>query len=200
MEDEGLEIVSTNWIYGERQLMTKTEVKSLDDLKGLKIRVPNNDISIKMFDLLGSAATPMALSDVYTSLSQSVVDGVENPLTTLYNNAFQEVCKNVTMTNHQMTFSNFIMGKDFWDSIPEEYQTAIIDCGKEAAEYNNDLYQKQSEEMVAALEDAGCTVTELDDATYEEFKNACMKLYEDYEADGTWSEGLYDQIQEIIAE
>ena len=47
------------------------------------------------------------------------------------------------------------MGKDFWDSIPEEYQTAIIDCGKEAAEYNNDLYQKQSEEMVAALEDAG---------------------------------------------
>ena len=200
LEDEGLEIVSTNWIYGERQLMTKTEVKSLDDLKGLKIRVPNNDISIKMFDLLGSAATPMALSDVYTSLSQSVVDGVENPLTTLYNNAFQEVCKNVTMTNHQMTFSNFIMGKDFWDSIPEEYQTAIIDCGKEAAEYNNDLYQKQSEEMVAALEDAGCTVTELDDATYEEFKNACMKLYEDSEADGTWSEGLYDQIQEIIAE
>ena len=54
--------------------------------------------------------------------------------------------------------------------------------------------------MVAALEDAGCTVTELDDATYEELKNACMKLYEDYEADGTWSEGLYDQIQEIIAE
>ena len=142
----------------------------------------------------------MALSDVYTSLSQGVVDGVENPLTTLYNNAFQEVCKNVTMTNHQMTFSNFIMGKDFWDSLPEEYQTAIIDCGKEAAEYNNDLYQKQSEEMVAALEDAGCTVAELDDATYEEFKNACMKLYEDYEADGTWSEGLYDKIQEIIAE
>ena len=81
-----------------------------------------------------------------------------------------------------------------------ERQLMTIDCGKEAAEYNNDLYQKQSEEMVAALEDAGCTVTELDDATYEEFKNACMKLYEDYEADGTWSEGLYDQIQEIIAE
>ena len=199
LENERLEIVSTNWIYGERQLMTKKEIKSLDDLKGLKIRVPNNDISIKMFDLLGSAATPMALSDVYTSLSQGVVDGVENPLTTLYNNAFQEVCKNVTMTNHQMTFSNFIMGKDFWDSIPEEYQEKIIECGNEAAEYNNDLYKKQSEEMVQALEDAGCTVTELDEDTYNEFKDACMKLYEDYEADGTWSEGLYDKIQEIIA-
>lgn len=79
------------------------------------------------------------------------------------------------------------MGKDFWDSIPEEYQTAIIDCGKEAAEYNNDLYQKQSEEMGSCS--GRCRmymITELDDATYEEFKNACMKLYEDYEADGTW--------------
>ena len=53
--------------------------------------------------------------------------------------------------------------------------------------------------MVQALEDAGCTVTELDEDTYNEFKDACMKLYEDYEADGTWSEGLYDKIQEIIA-
>lgn len=200
LENEGLEIVSTNWIYGERQLMTIDPVTSLEDLKGLKIRVPNNDISIKMFDLLGSASTPLALNEVYTSLSQGVVDGVENPLTTLYNNAFQEVCKNVTMTNHQMTFSNFIMGKDFWDSIPEEYQEAIISCGEEAAKYNNELYMAQSEEMVAALEEAGCTISELDDATYEEFKASCQQLYTDYEEDGTWTAGLYDTIQEIIGE
>ena len=93
--------------------MTKKAVSSLKDLKGMKIRVPNNDISVQMFNLLGAAATPMALSDVYTSLSQGVVDGVENPLTTLYNNKFQEVCKNVTLTNHQMTFSNFVVGTEF---------------------------------------------------------------------------------------
>ena len=119
---EGLQIISTNWVYGERELMTKKEIQSLEDLKGLKIRVPNNDISIAMFNMLGSAATPLALNEVYTSLSQGVVDGVENPLTTLYNNDFQEVCKNVTMTNHQMTFSNFIVGADYWNTIPEEYQ------------------------------------------------------------------------------
>lgn len=200
LEDEGLEIISTNWIYGERQLMTKEPVTSLEDMKGLKIRVPNNDVSVQMFDLLGSAATPMALSEVYTSLSQGVVDGVENPLTTLYNNAFQEVCKNVTMTNHQMTFSNFVVGKDFWDTIPEEYQEAIISCGEEAAEYNNELYKAQSEEIRTELEASGCTVVELEDDAYEEFKEACLKLYEDYEAKGTWTEGLYDTIQEIIGE
>jgi tripartite ATP-independent transporter DctP family solute receptor len=200
LEDEGLEIISTNWIYGERQLMTKEPVTSLKDMKGLKIRVPNNDVSVQMFNLLGSAATPMALSEVYTSLSQGVVDGVENPLTTLYNNAFQEVCKNVTMTNHQMTFSNFIVGKDFWDTIPEEYQEAIISCGEEAAEYNNELYKMQSEEIREQLEAAGCTVVDLEEDVYEEFRDACLKVYEDYEANGTWTAGLYDSIQEIIGE
>ena len=200
LEGQGLKIISTNWIYGERQLMTKKPIASLDDLSGLKIRVPNNDISVQMFNLLGSASTPMALADVYTSLSQGVVDGVENPLTTLYNNKFQEVCKNVTMTNHQMTFSNFIVGKDYWDTIPEEYQQAIIEAGEEAAKYNNELYQAQSADMVKALEDAGCTVTSLDDATQASFKEACLQLYMDYEDKGTWTKGLYEQIQGIIGE
>ena len=198
LEGEGLEIISTNWIYGERQLMTKTPVTSLADLKGLKIRVPNNDISVSMFNLLGAASTPLALNEVYTALSQGVVDGVENPLTTLYNNNFQEVCKNVTMTNHQMTFSNFIVGKDFWDTIPEEYRQTVLDCGAEAAQYNNGLYQEQSQEMQKQLEAAGCTISTLDEAVQAEFKAACEQLYQDYEAQGTWSAGLYDQIQAII--
>ncbi len=197
---QGLQIISTNWVYGERELMTKKEITALNDLNGLKIRVPNNDISIEMFNMLGSAATPMALSDVYTSLSQGVVDGVENPLTTLYNNDFQEVCKYVTMTNHQMTFSNFIVGADYWSTIPEKYQKAIIECGEQAAEYNNELYAAQSEEMIAGLEEAGCTIAYLDADIQEEFKNACLELYKNYEADGTWTEGLYDRIQDIINE
>ena len=198
LEEQGLKIVSTNWVYGERQLMTKNPVNSLADMKGLKIRVPNNDISVTMFNDLGSASTPMALSEVYTSLAQGVVDGVENPLTTLYNNKFQEVCKYVTMTNHQMTFSNFIVGETFWNSLPAEYQEAIISCGEEAAAYNNDLYQQVSQEMQDKLTAEGCTITTLDDATQEEFKNACVQLYRNYEANGTWTTGLYDQIQAMI--
>ena len=198
LRDEGLEIISTNWIYGERQLMTTEPVTSLADMQGMKIRVPNNDISVTMFNNLGAASTPLALSDVYTSLQQGVVDGVENPLTTLYNNAFQEVCKNVTMTNHQMTFSNFIVGTDFWSTLPEEYQQIVLDCGAEAAEYNNELYQEVSQEMQDALEEAGCTIYTLDDAALAEFQEASVKLYDDYEANGTWTEGVYDQIQEII--
>lgn len=198
LEEQGLKIVSTNWVYGERQLMTRSPVKSMADMKGLKVRVPNNDISVTMFNDLGAASTPMALSEVYTALSQGVVDGVENPLTTLYNNKFQEVCKNVTMTNHQMTFSNFIVGKTFWDKLPPEYQEAIISCGREAALYNNELYQQVSQKMQQALSSEGCTIITLDEATQAEFKDACVKLYKEYEEKGTWTKGLYDKIQAII--
>ena len=196
---EGLEIVSTNWIYGERQLMTKTPVRSVADLKGMKIRVPNNDISVKMFNNLGGASTPMALSEVYTSLQQGVVDGVENPLTTLYNNAFQEVCKNVTLTNHQMTFSNFIVSAAFWSQLPEKYRQAILEAGVEAAAFNNEEYGKVSAKMESALKEAGCAIIRLEDAALEEFKKASVALYQEYEDKGTWTTGLYDQIQAIIA-
>lgn len=199
LQAEGLEIISTNWIYGERQLMTTKPVASLSDLKGMKIRVPNNDISVSMFNLLGAASTPMALGEVYTSLQQGVVDGVENPLTTLYNNAFQEVCKNIVMTNHQMTFSNWVIGADFWATIPEDLQQIILECGEEAALYNNDLYKSQSADMVSKLEEAGVTFSELEPEVYAQFKDACVELYKNYEADGTWSAGLYDNIQAIIA-
>lgn len=197
---EGLEIVSTNWIYGERQLMTKTPVRSVADLKGMKIRVPNNDISVKMFNNLGGASTPMALSEVYTSLQQGVVDGVENPLTTLYNNAFQEVCKNVTITNHQMTFSNWIVGADFWAQLPEEYQKAVLEAGEEAALFNNEAYAKVSEQMESALKEAGCEIITLDDAALEEFKSMSVALYDEYEKAGTWTPGVYQKIQDIIAQ
>ncbi|MDC7288470.1 C4-dicarboxylate TRAP transporter substrate-binding protein [Blautia schinkii] len=198
LEDEGLKIVSKNWIYGDRQLLTKDPIESLADLKDLKIRVPNNDISVKMFNLLGAASTPMALSEVYTSLSQGVVDGVENPLTTLWNNNFQEVCKHLTMTGHQMTFSNFIVGKDFFDTIPEEYQKAIMEAGDEAAEYNNELYKEETEELLGKFEEAGVTVHELSDL--DDFKAAVQELYQQYEDEGTWTAGTYDTIQKIINE
>lgn len=73
-----------------------------------------------------------------------------------------------------------------------------MECGQEAAEYNNDLYEQVSQEMQDALEAAGCTIYTLDDAALAEFKKASEKLYKDYEDNGTWTPGLYDEIQNII--
>ena len=73
-----------------------------------------------------------------------------------------------------------------------------MEAGEEAAEYNNELYKQVSDEMMKNMTDAGVTVYELDDAMFKEFQDASEKLYADYEANGTWTKGLYEQIQGII--
>lgn len=70
LEDNGLKIIASNWVYGDRHLLTKKPVNSLADLKGMKIRVPNNEIQVKGFEVLGAVPTPMPLGDVYTALQQ----------------------------------------------------------------------------------------------------------------------------------
>ena len=77
------------WYYGTRQLTTKNKpVKTPDDMKGLKIRVPNAPLTVANMKAMGGNPTPMAFTEVYLSLSQGIVDGQENPLPTIVGNKF----------------------------------------------------------------------------------------------------------------
>lgn len=196
LTDSGLKIVSDNWIYGDRHLMTKTPITKPEDLKGLKIRVPNNDISVKMFNMLGAASTPMALSEVYTSLQQGVCDGVENPLTVLYANKFQEVCKNLTLTGHQKTFSSFVMSNDVYNKLTPEQQEILIAAGQEAALYNNECYNELTAQMIDKFKSEGINIIELENV--EPFRELVKPLYKEYEDNGIWTSGLYDNVTEIM--
>ena len=69
-------------IYGSRHIMCKVPVRTPSDLKGVKIRVPNSDLSISMMEAMGGVGTPMSLSEVYASIQQGVIDGMENPIAT----------------------------------------------------------------------------------------------------------------------
>ena len=71
-----MKIVAANWKYGARHTLTNKPVNKLEDLKGLKIRVPTNIIQVKGFEVLGATPTPMALGEVYTALQQGTIDGV----------------------------------------------------------------------------------------------------------------------------
>ena len=93
LEEKGLKIIASNWIYGERHTLTNVPVNTVDDLKGLKIRVPSNEIQSKGFDVLGATSTGMALGDVYQALQTKTIDGAENPLATLYGRKLHEEAK-----------------------------------------------------------------------------------------------------------
>jgi tripartite ATP-independent transporter DctP family solute receptor len=195
LEKKGLKIVSNNWIYGDRHLLTKKPVYSPNDLKGMKIRVPNNQISVKMFNLMGAASTPMALADVYTALQQGVCDGVENPLPVLYANKFQEICKNLTLTAHQKNFSVFITGTKFFNALSNQQKRTIMESGDEAALFSNKRLEVQTARMISEFKKSGCKIIKVNTS---KFSKKVLPLYEEYETSGKWTPGLYKKIQSIV--
>ena len=124
LAENGLRIVTSNWEYGTRELMTTKPVRTLDDLSGMIIRTPNNVMQMKTWEEMGAAPTAMALGDVYTATQQGTVEGMENPLATLYGQAYYEVAKYITLTKHVLMPTQWICNEDFFQSLtPEQQQT-----------------------------------------------------------------------------
>ena len=192
LETKGLKVLTANWIYGDRQTLTKKPVKTVVDLKGMKIRVPNNTIQVKGFEVMGATPTPMALGDVYTALQQGTIDGLENPLPVLYNGKFQEVAKYLTLDAHIKNFTTWVTGTTFFDSLTADQQKILIETGDEAGLYNNTVQEKVSKETLQKFKDDGVTVTEINSA---EFKKAGMKFYTLPEFTSKWTPGLYEKVK-----
>lgn len=193
LEKQGLKLITSNWKYGDRHTLTTKPVRSVSDLKGKKIRVPNNDIQIKGFEVLGATPTPMALGEVYTALQQGTIDGLENPLPVLYNGKFHEVAKYLTLDGHVKNFTTLVMGVDTFNSMTEEQQKIFIETAEEAGVYNNELVEEANKETLKLFEEEGVEIIEVD---YEEFKEGAEGFYSLPEFTKIWSDGLYERVKE----
>ena len=99
-EKAGYQMVAV-WENGFRQITNNAHpIKTPDDLKGIKLRVPKGKWRIKMFQAYGASPSAMGLSEVFVALQTGVMDGEENPLTQIYTSKFQEVQKYLSMTDH----------------------------------------------------------------------------------------------------
>lgn len=195
LESAGIKILASNWRYGVRHTLTTKPVTSVEDIKGMKIRTQSTTIHVKGFECLGATPTPMALSDVYTSLQQGTIDGLENPLSVLYSGAYQEVAKNLMLDGHIRDLSSICISNDFFSTLTEEQQGWLIQSCEEAGEYQNELAEAADEEALQNLQDAGVIVNEVD---VESFKAAAESFYEDPEVTAMWSDGLVDTVKAII--
>jgi len=200
LAEQGLQMIAANWAYGARHTLTTKPVNAVEDLQGMKIRVPNNTIQIKGFEVLGATPTPMALGEVYTSLQQGTIDGLENPLSVLYNGSYHEVAKYLILDGHVLNYTTWICGTTFYDSLTAEQQGWLLASAYEAGVYNNELAASQDAEMIEKFKEVGVTVVEPDAATMAGFQEAASAFYELPEFTSTWSEGLYDTVKAILGE
>ena len=193
LNDMGIKMIAANWAYGARHILTTKPVNTVDDLAGLQIRVPTNQIQTKGFEVLGATPVGMSLGDVYTALQQGTIDGGENPLSTLYGRKHHEVAKYLIMDGHVLNFTNWVCSSMWFDGLTPEQQEALVETGKEAGIYNNELQAEADDYYKGLMIKEGVTVVEPTEEVLEGFREKAKAFYDEGATFG-WSDGLYDTV------
>jgi TRAP-type transport system periplasmic protein len=114
------------WENGFREITSSTKpIRTVDDLRGFKIRVSPGKIRIDTFQSLGASPTPIAVSELYTALQTKIVEGQENPLLNIETQRFFEVQKYCAMSNHMWTGYWTLVNPDKWKMLPPNYQAIV---------------------------------------------------------------------------
>jgi len=151
-------------------------INSVDDLKGMKIRVPDMELYSTTFNAMGATTVTVSLNELYMALQQKVADGQDNPASTFWAQSFQEVQKYVTLTHH-MLGTNFVLMNDKWlKNLDEADQDLIKDAAKEAQAYQREYLAGVEDELVEKIKEAGVEVNEPTDI--ESFREACANVPE----------------------
>jgi tripartite ATP-independent transporter DctP family solute receptor len=153
----------TFYSSGARSFYSTKPITSIEDLKGLKIRVVQNKLNIDLMSALGASATPMAYGEVYSALQTGVIDAAENNYPSYYSSKHYEVAKNYIIDAHQRVPEVLIMSKAAWDKLSPDDQAIVKEAALESTQYQRDewaSFEKVSEEAIRA---AGVTITEVND-------------------------------------
>lgn len=147
---------------GPRNLTSNRPITSPDDLDGLKMRVPNVPLFVDVWSSLGAQPTPMAFSEVFTSLQNGTIDAQENPLALIRSASFDEVQSHVNQTEHVRSWIYLTISEQTWNRLSDEDKEAVMQAAAVAQEYERELFEQSVADDRAYLEGKGMTFVEVD--------------------------------------
>ena len=159
---------------GFRQLTNSVrKVKSVDDMKNLKLRVAGSNLLMECYKRWGADATNMNWSETYTALQQKTVDGQENPLPAIDAASVQEVQPYTSLWNANYDCLFFCINQNIYNALTPEQQAVIDECGRKATEYERYINRAGDEEILGRWQNKnGVTVTTYEDLDVDSFKQA----------------------------
>ncbi len=167
-------------------------ITSIDDLKGMKIRVMQSDVFVDMMAALGANATPMPYGEVYSAIQTGVIDGAENNWPSFESSGHFEVAGYYTLNQHLIVPEVLVMSKANWDKLSPEDQALVRQAAKDSIPVNRELWaarEKVSEEKVRA---AGVQIIDSIDKT--PFIEAMVPVYQKH-ANTPKLQSLVERIQ-----
>lgn len=192
---EEINLIGLSWYdAGARNFYNSVRpIRSLEDLKGMKIRVQESLMMGRMVELLGASSIPTTYADVYSALQTGQIDGAENNWPSYESQNHYEVAKYVTVDEHTRVPEAQLVSRATWDKLTPEYQEIIRQCARESAKYERMLWSQRTEESRKKVIEAGCQVVELTPEEKLRFQEAVTPIYNEFCGD------YVDLIDQIVA-
>jgi TRAP-type transport system periplasmic protein len=187
---KGVELLAY-WDNGIRHITNNVRpIKTPEDLKGLKLRVPPDPMASDIFTALGANPTAIKFSELYLALQQKVVDGQENPVVNIYSQKFHEVQKYMTLSRHKYEILPFLASKQMWASLSAAEKDAVRKAAAESRDFQRDINTKGEVKDFEGIKKAGVEIFDADPAP---FRAATKSVYD------KWAAQYPDFVAKIVA-
>lgn len=194
-EQLGIRILGPTY-FGIRQvgLRSDKEIRTPDDMAGVKLRMPGGDAWQFLGTALGANPTPMAYAEVYTGLQTGAIDGQDNPLPNVENMKFYEVMDQIVLTSHLVGYDLLVISKTAFDSLSPADQEALQAAATAAIDFSQAKHIEREAELLKKFEADGLKIYTPD---VEAFRSHAQKLYLESELAKSWPEGVIDRINAL---
>lgn len=181
--------------FGPRSVYTKTAVKGLADLKGVKLRVLPAPAFIETFKLMGAIPTPIPINELYTALQTGVVDGFEHDTASVLQYKFAEITKNCWLTEHLFSPMVAVIGKRGLDKVPADIRPAFLKAATDATAYERGLAAEKGKAATEELKRLGVGFTPMAKAEREQVRKEMeAKVWASFTKENPATKPLFDAI------
>jgi tripartite ATP-independent transporter DctP family solute receptor len=188
LEQKGIRTLSI-MNRGARQLTSNRAIKTPDDVKGLRLRLPENPLWIGVWGLLQPVSTTVALSELYTALQTGVVEAQENPLESIVQSRLHEVQKYLVLTNHVRDVYKIQISEKIWAKLSPQQQQILTEAAKEAAAYGDTLLDAAEARYLEEVRASGVEIIEPDLSRFQQALGGARAIVEKH-----LQPGLYERV------
>ncbi|MBA3478584.1 MAG: DctP family TRAP transporter solute-binding subunit [Lautropia sp.] len=193
LDAAGFKLIMANGYFGQRHLITDKPVRKPQDIAGMTVRVPPNQMWIETFKAMGARPTTVQWSEIYSALQQNVVAAAEAPLGSLWGSKLHETRKVISMTGHFTAFTMWPINMKYFKSLPADIQQVLVEEGAKGGAEMTRLTLAMNDDYVKKLKDGGVTFVE--DVDIAAFQKATAPVYKAFPK---WTPDLHDTVMSVL--
>lgn len=152
---------------GARSIYAKKPIKTVADVKGMKVRVQQSDLWVSLISAMGANATPMPYGEVYTGLKTGLIDAAENNIPSFDTARHAEAVKYYSKTEHSMAPEILVMSKVVFDKLPKAEQDMVRAAAKASVKFQRQKWDEQEAKSLANVKAAGAEIVEVDKKSFQ---------------------------------